>query len=475
MKRHRFCSIGFCPYPNARISLSLAAFCIAFAACNANQRAGSLPSTVSQSVVANDSSRTLGKPGAKSPYGVLYNFGSKENDGLQPQAALIMSKNGGLLYGTTVAGGSKTFGAIVEVAPAQNRPGTYTAKNLWNFTNTYDGGDPRGTLTLVNGNLYGTTSTGGYGYGTLFWLDSTHPQKIHVLHTFTGGTDGATPMAGLAYGVYAGGDRELYGTTAYGGSGTCQAPSEPAGCGTLFVYDLTTKKYSQIYSFAGTDGAFPLAGLIVPNGACDTLCVAGTTSQGGSNSCPSPWQGCGTAFLMADVSGTWEIAKQYSFEGPPHDGFYPVSSLVHLGTSSQDNFAGTTKYGGSTSSSSNGYGTVFEINGFGPSDVVIHSFDPYNNNDGSQPLSGLVLNSKGALFGTTQAGGTNSEGSAYKIGSKSPYTYNRFWDYKLAEGIYPAAGFTVGTGSNPPLFGTTSGGGTKNHGGGVANIFHNEF
>jgi len=96
-----------------------------------------------------------------------------------------------------------------------------------------DGGDPTaGLIADAAGNLYGTTLEGGatgscnrpYGCGTVFQL--TPSGALTVLHTFTGGSDGAHPEAGLI----ANAAGNLYGTTHSGGAGT----SCVQGCGTVF-------------------------------------------------------------------------------------------------------------------------------------------------------------------------------------------------------------------------------------------------
>jgi uncharacterized repeat protein (TIGR03803 family) len=70
-----------------------------------------------------------------------------------------------------------------------------------------------GLFRSPEGNLYGTTSYGALGFGAVFKLDSTG--KETVLHTFTGGADGANPYAG----VVADPEGDLYGTTPFGGAG----------------------------------------------------------------------------------------------------------------------------------------------------------------------------------------------------------------------------------------------------------------
>jgi uncharacterized repeat protein (TIGR03803 family) len=71
-----------------------------------------------------------------------------------------------------------------------------------------DGGTPEAPLIRDSaGNLYGTTYAGGaFNFGTVFKLDKTGNET--VLHSFTGGTDGAYPQEALILS-----DSNLYGTT----------------------------------------------------------------------------------------------------------------------------------------------------------------------------------------------------------------------------------------------------------------------
>ena len=93
-----------------------------------------------------------------------------------------------------------------------------------------DGAHPQADLIAdPAGNLYGTTAGGGDGgQGTVFQLDSSG--TLAVLYSFTGGDDGAVPVAGLI----ADAAGNLYGTTLMGGA----TASCPGGCGTVF--ELTT-------------------------------------------------------------------------------------------------------------------------------------------------------------------------------------------------------------------------------------------
>jgi uncharacterized repeat protein (TIGR03803 family) len=135
---------------------------------------------------------------------VLHSFGAP-GDGALPSAGLLYS--GGLLYGTTNDVGASGNGTVFSIDPS-----TKAETVVYSFTGGADGGNPAAGLISVGGMLYGTTSAGGTGMkGTVFQLDPT-TQVETVIHAFNG-TDGATPGGSL---LYTGG--MLYGTTTVGGT-----------------------------------------------------------------------------------------------------------------------------------------------------------------------------------------------------------------------------------------------------------------
>lgn len=137
---------------------------------------------------------------------VLYAF-TDGNDGGHPFAGLTMYM--GSLYGTTYDGGAYAYGTVFRVVPG----GAETA--LHSFTAGADGGFPEtGLIAGKAGDLYGTTVIGGaYGAGTVFAIT---PQGAEtVLHSFAVGSDGAGPEGDLIMD----GAGNLYGTTTAGGKG----------------------------------------------------------------------------------------------------------------------------------------------------------------------------------------------------------------------------------------------------------------
>ena len=143
-------------------------------------------------------------------------------DGILPRAGLVRDAAGNL-YGTTEGGGASGNGTVFEL----DTTGKGTV--LHSFTGGVDGSAPfAGLVRDRNGNLYGTTEFGGASSeGTVFKLDTTG--KETVLHSFTGGADGAFPQAGLIRDDAG----NLYGTAQFGGDLTCSSPFL-GGCGTVF-------------------------------------------------------------------------------------------------------------------------------------------------------------------------------------------------------------------------------------------------
>src|ERR1051326_1758797 len=147
-------------------------------------------------------------------FSVLYEFNPNTTDGLNPNSGLV-ADSAGNFYGTAFNGGANGYGAVYELSSS----GVETV--LYSFTGGKDGANPVGGLVRdAAGNLYGTTEFGGRfaacpfsgGCGVVFGLS---PQgKDKVLYAFTGGSDGAAPMAGLVRD--AGGN--FFGTASAGGA-----------------------------------------------------------------------------------------------------------------------------------------------------------------------------------------------------------------------------------------------------------------
>ncbi len=230
---------------------------------------------------------------------------------------------------------------------------------------------------------------------------SARAQTFTVLHNFTGGTDGAYPVAGLARDA----NGNLYGTTVYGG---------PSSHGTVFKVD-TNGTESVLYSFTGSpDGAYPYAGLV--RDATGNL--YGTTYYGGTS-------GYGTVFQV-DTSGTESVL--YSFTGGTTDGCYPYGGLLQ---DKAGNLYGTTDGCGAS-----GQGTVFNLSMAGK-ETLLHNFAG-GSSDGAYPFwTRLLMDAEDDLYGVTQEGGTSNDGVVYKLGNNGTFTLLYSFAGGKTAGCYP--------------------------------------
>jgi uncharacterized repeat protein (TIGR03803 family) len=263
-------------------------------------------------------------------------------------------------------------------------------------------------------------------------------QMLTTLYTFTGGSDGANPRAGLI----ADAAGNLYGTTISGGVSCGELPH---GCGTVF--QLTPSgTLNVLHSFTGSDGSQPFAALVAD--AAGTL--YGTTYGGGATASCDPPNGCGTVFKLAP-SGILTVL--YSFTGSS-DGAYPFGALV---ADAAGNLYGTTTLGGATASCNppSGCGTVFELVASG-SLTVLHSFTGFFGSDGSSPYAGLIADATGNLYGTTFGGGAYGHGTVFELAPSGILTvlYSFTGD---SDGAYPYASLIADATGN--LYGSTTLGG----------------
>lgn len=262
-------------------------------------------------------------------------------------------------------------------------------------------------------------------------------QTLKTLASFDGSNGVGPEYGALVQGL----DGNLYGTTSQGGA---------YGCGTVFAMSTNgtlTTLYSFGVQFECTDGDSPLAGLV--QGTDGNL--YGTTNHGGSA------HGGGTVFKITP-QGTLTTLYNFCSQSNCADGVQPDAGLVQ-GTSG--NFYGTTLGGGGYFGCPIGScGTVFKIASEG-TPTTLHSFDL---TDGANPQAGLIQATNGDFYGTTLYGGTNSEGTLFRITASG--TLKTLYAFcaqpNCTDGSVPQAGLVQGT--NGILYGTTSGGGAYGYG-----------
>jgi uncharacterized repeat protein (TIGR03803 family) len=273
---------------------------------------------------------------------VLFNF-SPSSGGPPPYTwyplTLVMDGSGSL-YGVTIYGVKHLFGGTVfKLSPSVS--GAWQHSIIYEFTGGLDGNFAAlRNLTFDSaGNIYGTANGGGtYGAGVVFKLTPTSsgPWTQTILHTFTGGADGAAPNGGLIFDSAG----NLYGTTISGGSASKCYP----GCGVVFKLSPThSGPWTEhvLYTFVNYDA--PFGGLVADSAGN----LYGTTSSG------KPQQPYGGVFkLSPTTSGPWTLTVLHQFGGYP-EGQTPHGTILRDGAG---NLYGTTALGGT----SNG-GIVFEV------------------------------------------------------------------------------------------------------------------
>jgi uncharacterized repeat protein (TIGR03803 family) len=416
----------------------------------------------------------------------LYALGGG-NDGAYPTAGLVQA-GGGVFYGTASAGGTNNSGAVFSITPE----GVFAP--VMSFVGGDDGESPQAPLLqATNGVFYGTTFQGGsVGEGTIFQITSNG--VFTSLYSFTNGSDGNFPAAGLTLGA----DENLYGTTMMGGGppnygyngdvgvffdmtpqgsftvldyfSISTGPEKPRGnlllwtngdfYGTTYsgfnvregyafgtIFQMTPQgELTTLYSFTnGFDGAYPQAGLSL--GADGNF--YGTATAAGSpvlDVFPTPTNNFGTIFK---VTPSGVLTPLHHFTNGM-DGGVPMCQLVQL---AGGNFYGTASTGGT-----NDHGTVFMVTPSG-SFAPLYSFT--NGIDGAAPNAGLAIGPDGNLYGTAAAGGAYGLGTIFEITSNGGFT--ALYSFQGAiDGSTPVAPLVLGTDGN--FYGTTSLGGAANDG-----------
>jgi uncharacterized repeat protein (TIGR03803 family) len=335
-------------------------------------------------------------------FSLLHSFSGDDGNG--PLGGVVQASNGDF-YGVTFAypaGGGWGPGSIYRVSPSDDFS---TLHVFTGFSGAAmpDGGTPNGPLIQAsNGDLYGTTRTGGFkDQGTVFRIS---PDGVYkMIDTFDSNApaptfNGAYPTGPLTQGR----DGFLYGTTEMGGrSPNCAPP----GCGTVFRIDLEGRLLAWA-SLSEHEGAAPSGALLE---AADGR-MYGTTRKGGWG---CSHNGCGTIFSFDPAGGS--IRLEYKFAGP--DGSYVAAGLIQA---SDGNFYGAARDGGFEHSfdcrfSANGCGTLFRLTPEG-SLTILHRF--HSGNDAASPDGTLLQGRDGALYGPAPNGayynGDGWSGAVYR-------------------------------------------------------------
>jgi hypothetical protein len=310
---------------------------------------------------------------------VLYSFQGGTNDGSLPVGGVVSDKQGNI-YGALQGYGSGSCtpigddcGAVYQLSPPAQKGGAWTETLIYEFQGK-------------------------------------------------GANDGELPNSGLIIDKAS----NLYGVTAYGGTGNCTLLGVAAGCGT--VYELSPPQQQGgawietiLYSFPATKQGYLPNGNSVFDKAGN---LYGATTFGGTKDggCNGFYGGqCGVIFelsLPKKQGGAWTEKTLHSFANIP-DGAEPNGGLILDG---KGTIYGTTYYGGYNCphNSNQGCGTVFSLarsKAGNWNEIQLHVFK--NGSDGTEPAGGLISDGKGALYGTALGGSSSGGGVAFQLTEKS--------------------------------------------------------
>jgi uncharacterized repeat protein (TIGR03803 family) len=338
-------------------------------------------------------------------YGVIFHFdpdnvassysidhvfaGHDTDDGDNPRHDAMTPFNN-QLYGTTLDGGTHNNGIIFSIG--QDGTGYQVLLSLHNSI----GDESHSCFVVANNILYGMTASGGdNGEGVIFSFNPTPtptptasptstPTNFQTLFSFAcASSTGKEPHGRLTLDPDG---TTLYGMTRKGGE---------HDYGVVFKIDTSGNNYMGLHDFAGgdSDGATSDHGYVVQSG--DHL--YGTTTNGGHHD-------DGVVFRIKTDGSSFELL--HKFGETHHDGKNPYGSLLLVG----NQLYGTTANGGD-----NDLGTVFVINTSGNNYQRLYSFGGQTNNgDGSKPIDNVIL-VNGWLYGMTTEGGTNNQGTIFKV------------------------------------------------------------
>ncbi len=304
---------------------------------------------------------------------VLYTFLRNTNTGFYDQGSnpqSLAEGSDGFLYGVASIGGptSASAGTIFKVS----KSGTGFVVLQTFCTSCTTGGFPNSVVAGTDGNLYGTTTAGGFfpsngsceglGCGVVFRL--TPPGTYTVLHALNGTTDDSVPL-----GVIQASDGSLYGTT------------QGTGTGTLFRVIPFSKQFTTLHNFAGGVSSLNRLGQ-----ASNGLLYGVTRPVGGST--VTVYSSTLAGSVQNLVSITLPAAKKFG-----------VGPLLQA---SDGNLWTTSTVGGPSN-----YGQVLAVSESG---AIVHQL-PLNGTNGAFPVAGVIQAKNGTIYGTTTDRGTDTGGN----------------------------------------------------------------
>lgn len=326
----------------------------------------------------------------------MHDFGNNfSDDAYSPYSGLTL--DGSTLFGVTYNGGLHLRGALFKIEADGSG-----YEVVHSFDNSGGGAyRPEGRLILDGGVLYGVTISGGLNdKGTVFRIN-TDGSDYEVLFSYGGAASGTVIPDGpltLVDGVF-------YGVTDFGGT---------MNQGAVYKLNMDGTGFELVHSFGTVagEGFFRSPGGASGAGGTTLLAVGstlyGTTPLGGSTTATTGGVGYGTIFKVNTDGSGYQV--MHSFWSIAKDGANPHGELT---------LVGSTLYGAAPIGGARDAGALFKINTDGSGYKVLYSFHSIAN-DGTRPVDGL-LTFGNTLYGvtdrggSTSVGGTNGEGTAFKI------------------------------------------------------------
>jgi uncharacterized repeat protein (TIGR03803 family) len=265
--------------------------------------------------------------------------------------------------------------------------------------------------------------------GLALSLTITVRAQYRVLHHFTGPTnDGSGPWGSL---IQSG--STLYGMTSTGGSDNT---------GVIFNINTDGTSFHVMHNFisAGDDGTGPFGTLLLDGSILYGMATSQGTAYGGT-------------LFKIDTDGTdFGVLKNFGVS----DGEWPYDALIQADSI----LYGMNTYGGSVSGWG-GKGTIFRVNTDGSGFQVLHTFNG-GTNDGYGP-HGSLLQIGSTLYGMTAIGGSQNNGTIFKINSDGTgFQLLHSFAGGSNDGKWPHVSTLVQSGST--FYGMTSFGGTRDKG-----------
>lgn len=397
------------------------------------------------------------QPAQTQTYTVLHNF-TGGSDGSMPKTGLSMDRAGNL-YGTTYEGGNESnchlnflrgCGTVFKLA---NSRSGWIFSSVYGFTGQSDGAPPSSRVVFgPDGALYGTATYGGdencfagEGCGLVYRLNpqATFCRSVSCtwvqksVFTFENSpSQGQFPSGDLIFDAQG----NLYGTTTAGGNTSC---GDNTGCGTVFELSPVNGVWKEkiLYAF-GTTLSYPSWGVIADHSGN----LYGTTS--------SYYEDLNGVFELSPSGSGWTENTLYEFQSGSQNGWDIRSGLL---LDQQGYLVGGTVYGGQTN-----FGTVFQLNPLPNGSWNLATLYNFQLAAGG-PEANLTMDSAGNLYGTAFNDGGYGFGSVFKLTpSANGWIYTDLHDFDGADGLNPISSVLIDASGN--LYGTASAGGAYGYG-----------